>query len=78
MDVDRRELVRRLCVLATEIAEAAHEAATAGQASAMPAGGLVRTAGALERHGGDLQAIARAIAVALRGDAAGASLEELS
>ena len=32
MDEDRQELGRRLCVLATEIAETAHDTAVAGQA----------------------------------------------
>ncbi len=35
MDVDRGELVRRLFVLATEFAEAAHETAVTGQASTL-------------------------------------------
>jgi len=64
MDADRKDLVHHLFALATEIAETAHEVAASGQASSMPAGDLIRAAEALDHHAGELQAIARAIAVA--------------
>jgi len=64
MDADRKDLVHHLFALATEIAEAAHDTAALGQASSMPPAELIRTADALDRHAGALQAIARAIAVA--------------
>ena len=66
MDAERRDLVHHLFALATEIAEAAHERAASGQALAMPRTDLIRAAAALDRHANDLQAIARAIAVAAR------------
>lgn len=64
MDPDRKDLVHHLFALATEIAEVAHQTAALGQASSMPPGELIRTADALDHYAGDLQAIARAIAVA--------------
>lgn len=64
MDADRKDLVHHLFALATEIAEAAHDTAASGQASSMPPAELIGTADALDRHAGQLQAIARAITVA--------------
>lgn len=64
MDADRKDLVHHLFALATEIVEVAHQAAALGQASSMPAVDLIRAADALDHYAGELQAIARAIAVA--------------
>lgn len=68
MDADRKDLVHHLFALATEIAEAAHDTAALGQASSMPPAELIRAADALDHHADELQAIARAIAVATAGD----------
>lgn len=64
MQADRKDLVHHLFALATEIVEAAHEAAASGQAPAMTPDELIRAADALDRHGSDLRAIARAIMIA--------------
>ena len=44
MDDDHRELVRRLFAAATDMTEAAHEVATAGQLEARTAGDYVEAA----------------------------------
>lgn len=64
MDADDKELSHHLFAVATRIAEAAHDAAVSGQAPDIPAANLIRAAEDLDRHGGDLQTIARAIRVA--------------
>lgn len=64
MDADRKELVHRLFVLATEIAEAAHETATSGQASTVPHAALIFAAEALCRRADELKAVGRTISIA--------------
>jgi len=66
MDEDRRELGRRLCVLATEIAETAHDAAVAGQAPSATAEGLQAVATRLAECGDALKATADVLGVAAR------------
>jgi len=61
MDRDHKELARRLFVLATEIAEEAHEAALSGQDAAAPTGTLIAAAESLGREAQELQAVATAI-----------------
>jgi len=78
MDADRKDLVHHLFALATEIAEAVHDTAALGQASSIPPADLIRTADALDHHAGELQAIARAIAVAAAGDRTESSAEKPS
>ncbi len=69
MDADRRETVRRLFVLATEIAETTHEAAVSGQASATTPTELGVAAESLRRRANELKAIGQAIAIAISGGA---------
>jgi hypothetical protein len=64
MDADRKELVRRLFVLATEIAEAAHETAVSGQALSAPSAELALAAETLRRRADELKAIGRTISIA--------------
>jgi len=78
MDADRKDLVHHLFALATEIAEAVHDTAASGQASSIPAADLIRAADALDRHAGELQAIARAIVVAAGSDRTESSAENPS
>jgi hypothetical protein len=67
MDADRKELVRRLFVLATEIAEAAHETAVSGQALSAPSAELALAAETLRRRADKLGAIGRTITIASGG-----------
>ena len=63
MDADHRELVRRLFAAATEITETAHEAAIAGQSTALTAGDYTKAAHRLQRATRRLAALAEAVAV---------------
>ena len=69
MDADRKELVHRLFVLATEIAEAAHEEAVAGQASSASRVNLALAAESLCRRACELKAIGRTISIAIKHEA---------
>ena len=66
MDEDRRDLARRLCVLATEIAETAHDAAVAGQAPSATAEGLQAAATRLAECGDALKATADVLGILAR------------
>ena len=57
MDAHRKDRVLHLFAAAIEVAEMAHETAASGQPSSMPAADLIRAAGALDRHAGQMQAI---------------------
>ena len=66
MDEDRRELGRRLCVLATEIAETAHDAAVTGQAPSATAAELSASAAQLAEYGAAQRTIADLLNVIAR------------
>ena len=78
MDTDRKELVHRLFVLATEVAEAAHEIAAASQSSTAPPAELNLAAESLCRRADELKAIGRTISIAARNETAGISAREPS
>jgi hypothetical protein len=77
MDADRKELVRRLFVLATEIAEAAHETAVSGQALSAPSAELALAAETLRRRADELKAIGGTISITA-GHEASKSASEIS
>jgi len=66
MDEDRRELGRRLCVLATEIAETVHDVAVAGQVPSATAKGLQSAATRLSECGNALKATADVLGILAR------------
>ena len=63
MDEDHRELVRRLFAAATEMTEAAHEAAIVGQSTALTARAYAEAAGRLRAAARDIAALAEAATV---------------
>lgn len=70
MDADKRELVRRLFVVATEILEDTHPHATGGQAAKLKSRAYTAYARRLEAAARDLAAVSAAImAVTERGKA---------
>ncbi len=66
MDDDRRELLRRLFAATTEMIEAAHDAAIAGQSGALAAEGYAEAARQLRAAAGDIAALADAATVLAR------------
>ena len=64
MDADRKELVHRLFVLATEIAEEAHETAVSGQALSATSDEMALAAETLRRRADELGTIGRSISIA--------------
>ena len=68
MDEDQRELVRRLFVRATEVAEAVHQVAISGQELKEQAADYAAAAEALVRHGDALKALGNAIQIAIAAD----------
>ncbi len=63
MDDDHRELVRRLFAAATALIETAHDAAVAGQSSAIAAGDYAEAAHRLQGAARDIATLAEAAAV---------------
>ncbi len=63
MDDDHRELVRRLFAAATALIETAHDAAVAGQSSAIAAGDYATVAHRLQGAARDIATLAEAAAV---------------
>ena len=63
MDDDRRELVRRLSTLATELLEDAHDAAVEGQSSELGTRDYASCARRLQRAARELTAIAETIII---------------
>ena len=63
MGDDHRELVRRLFAAATALIETAHDAAVAGQSSAIAAGDYAEAAHRLQGAALDIAALATAAAV---------------
>ncbi len=63
MDDDHRELVRRLFAAATALIEIAHDAAVAGQSSAIAAGDYAEAAHRLQGAARDIATLAEAAAV---------------
>lgn len=68
MHEDHRELMRRLFATATEIAEAAHVAASKGQSARLKQHECLACAGRLGKAARDLAAIAEAVAIVSCGD----------
>ena len=63
MDVDRKELVRRLSTLATELVEDAHEAAIEGQSAELQAQDYAGCARRLQSTGRQIAAIAETMMI---------------
>ncbi len=63
MDEDRKELVRRLSTLATEVLEDAHEAAIEGQSSELRAQGYASCTRRLQCAARELAAIAETMII---------------
>ncbi len=63
MDDEHRELVRRLFAAATALIETAHDAAVAGQSSAIAAAGYAAVAHRLQGAARDIATLAEAAAV---------------
>ena len=63
MDDDRKELVRRLSTLATEILEDAHEAAVEGQSAELQALDYATCARRLQRAARELKAVAETMII---------------
>ncbi len=66
MDDDRRELLRRLFAAATEMIEAAHDAAITGQSGTLAAEGYTEAARRLRAAAGDIAVLADAATVLAR------------
>ena len=66
MDDERRELLRRLFAVLTELIEAAHEAAVAGQSGALTADGYAKAARRLRAAARDAAALADAAIIIAR------------
>lgn len=62
MNRERRDLARRLFVVATEILEGAHEIVVAGQSPSLNTRRCLNAADSLRAIGGDLIAVASAVA----------------
>ena len=60
MDDDQQELVRRMFAAATELTEAAHEAAVVGQSAEITAENYAETARRLQATARDITALAEA------------------
>jgi hypothetical protein len=63
MDAHRRELARRIFVIATELLEDTHHAAIAGQSPRLDTRSCLRSAQDLRRTGHDLMVLADAAAI---------------
>ncbi len=72
MDDEHRELVRRLFAAATALSETAHDAAVAGQSSAIAAGDYAEVAHRLQGAARDIATLAEAAAVIVRSAGHGA------
>lgn len=68
IDEDRKELVRRLFVLATEVAEAVHQVAISGQELKEQAADYAAAAEALVRKADALETLGNAVRVAMAAD----------
>ncbi len=62
MDEDKKELLRRLFVVATELVESAHDAAAKGQSGRLTANDYADAARALQAAARDIAALAEAAA----------------
>jgi len=78
MDADRKELVHRLFVMATEVAEAAYDAAVSGQPTTASPAALAAAAEDLCRHADELRAIGRTISIATGDETAEPPAQESS